>query len=112
MPGLLSVENEIKMFLIKHNLDAARFSTIEGNLLTPTKLSQSFNDFRPLSAPESEAARKTMKAIDQLVEVCAPLPVNLKNPTIVRRLLKALEDNLLSIHIFIRAEDWAKTDKY
>jgi hypothetical protein len=53
-----------------------------------------------------------MKAIDQLVEVCAPLPVNLKNPTIVRRLLKALEDNLLSIHIFIRAEDWAKTDKY
>jgi hypothetical protein len=110
MPTALSVENEITAFLARHNLDAARFCVIAGPPFTPTKLSQAFNDFKPLTGPEAELARKAMKAIDQLVEVCAPLPVNLRNPSIIRRLLKALEDNLLSIHIFIRREDWERTE--
>jgi len=108
MPLALSVENEISQFLAKHNLDGMRFCQIVGDELTPTSLSQARNDIRPLDSVQSAAARKTMKAIDHLVELTDPLPLSLRNPTIVRKLLKSVEDNLLKISVEIFAEDWEK----
>jgi len=106
MPTALSVETEITTFLARHNLDAARFCAIVGPIISSTKLSQAFNDFKPLEAPQAEAARKTMDAIDRLVELCEPLPLSLRNPTVIRKLLKAMEDNLLTVDVRIHKDDW------
>jgi hypothetical protein len=105
MPSALSVESEIIAFLGRHGLDSARFCAITGSIISTTKLSSALNDLRPLDSDQTTAARKTMVAIDRLVELCKPIPISLKNPSVVKKLLKAMEDGLLQIDVRITTED-------
>jgi hypothetical protein len=106
MPATLSVESEITAFLSRYSLDAARFCAIVGPIISTTKLSQALNDFKPLDYDQSAAARKTMKSIDLFVELCEPIPVSLRNPAIIKKLLKEMEEGLLTIDIRIDKERW------
>lgn len=106
MPVALSVEAEITSFLSRHGLDAARFCAIVGPIISTTKLSQAVNDFRPLDTDQAAAARNTMKSIDNLVELCQPIPISLRNPTIVKKLLKTTEQKTLTIDVRVTKEDW------
>lgn len=106
MPATLSVESEIISFLSRHGLDAARFCAIVGPIISTTKLSQALNDFKSLDANQTAAARKTMKSIDNFVELCQPLPISLRNPTIIKKLLKTTEQKTLTIDVRVAKEDW------
>jgi hypothetical protein len=105
MPTTLSVESEITSFLSRHNLDAARFCAIVGPIISTTKLSQALNDFKPLDAEQATSARKTMKSIDRLVELCDPIPISLRNPTIIKGLLGAMEHGKLKVIITLDEEE-------
>lgn len=74
----LGVEAEITAFLTKHNLDGARFCRLVGPVISTTKLSAALNGLRSLDFEQTAAARKLMSAIDQLVELCCPLPISLR----------------------------------
>lgn len=95
----LSVEKEISTFLQKHNLDAGRFCQLVGPVISATKLSAALNDLRPLDQDQTKAARQLMTAINRLVELCAPLPLSLRNPMLVKQLLAAMETGQLQITV-------------
>ena len=106
MPTILSVEAEITSFLSRHNLDAARFCAIVGPIISTTKVSQALNDFKPLDTDQATAARKTMGGIDNLVELCQPIPISLRNPTTVKKLLKTTQEKTLTINVRVSKTDW------
>lgn len=106
MPAPLSIEAEIINFLARHNLDAARFCAMTGPIISTTKLSQALNDFKSLDTDQTVAARKTMKSIDSLIELCQPLPISLRNPTIIKKLLITTEEKRLTIDVRVAKEDW------
>jgi|HubBroStandDraft_6_1064221.scaffolds.fasta_scaffold233742_3 hypothetical protein len=105
MPATLSVESEITTFLSRHNLDAARFCAIVGPIISTTKLSQALNDFKPLDSEQATSARKTMKSIDRLVALCEPIPISLRNPTIIKGLLGAMEKGTLRVDVTIDKQE-------
>ncbi len=95
----LSVEAQIKDFLTKHNLDAGRFCQFTGPIISATKLSAALNDLRQLDNSQAKAARDVMSSIDRLVELCAPLPLSLRNPMLVKQLLAAMEAGQLQVTV-------------
>jgi hypothetical protein len=107
MPTQFSVESEIIAFLGRHQLDAARFCAMVGPILSTTKLSAALNDFKPLDSDQTAAARRTMKSIDNFILRCEPLPISLRNPAVIKKLLTVAENGSLKVEICINKEDWA-----
>jgi len=99
MATALGIESEIKSFLARIDLDAQRFCAICGPAVNYTKLTRALNDIQALDASQTVAARKTMRDLDILIRLCQPLPISLKNPSVIRDLLTKLENGQLKIDI-------------
>jgi hypothetical protein len=47
-----------------------------------------------------------MGGIDNLVELCQPIPISLRNPTTVKKLLKTTQEKTLTINVRVSKTDW------
>lgn len=112
MPTQLGVEAEIAAFLTRRGLDVQRFCTIVGHKsISATKMFKALGDVKPLDPDQSAIARKAIADIERLLELSHPLPVSLKDPALIKKLLVAMAEERLSVHIFISdRNDWTDTE--
>lgn len=69
-----------------------------------SRLSGALRGVRPLSNQEADVFLKLLSELKNLVALCSPVPVSLKNPTIIKRLLEEIKDGNLTISITRREE--------
>ncbi|HXP67856.1 MAG TPA: hypothetical protein VOA88_01115 [Candidatus Dormibacteraeota bacterium] len=112
MPTALAAESIIKQFMAEVGLDSKRFCAIVGvNILNQSRLSLAFGDIKPLDQNQATAALRTISQLKDLIALCEPLPISLKDPALVRRLLSAQAAGKLFIDVKILEEDWAATEE-
>jgi hypothetical protein len=102
----LSAERRVSDFLNQYDLSAAHFCAITGPILSAPRLSQALNDIKTLDSQQAVAALETIAAIERLVKLAEPLPLSLRNPAIIRKLLSALDDGSLTMKVEITQEAW------
>jgi hypothetical protein len=67
------------------------------------------NYVRALNSKQAEAALRTISQLDNLIAQCEPLPLSLRNPQIIRKLLAAQANGALKIDVVIEQQAWEET---
>ena len=109
MATALAPETRIREFLSKYQLDGVRFVSIVGPIVSQTRLSLALSDARPLDNEQAQAALRTINALENLIDMCAPIPISLRNPAIIKKLLIAQENGTLQVNVCIEKLDWEST---
>jgi len=109
MPAPLSPEGVVKSFLNETKLDSTRFAEIAGAGLNSTSMSNAMNDLKPFTREQAEAALNCVAKLNMLLVAAEPLPLNLKDAKVIRKLLAAQEAGTLKISVEINRGDWDQT---
>ena len=87
---MLSLESEITARMQSSGVTADFLSALSG--VSTSRMSAGLRNLRPFPNDTAMTLLALLREIEELVEQVRPIPVDLRNPAIIRRLLDELRD--------------------